>query len=78
MPQRILAEWQTPLAAGRMLILSGFAAAEKRVTTELATRRNALVAALADEVFIAHTTGGGQLETLTRRLPAWGIPVCRP
>lgn len=74
MPQRIHAEWQTPLAEGRLLILSGFTTAEKRVTTELATRRNALVAALADEVCFAHIAPGGQSERLTHRLTAWRIP----
>ena len=73
LPRRIPAEWQTPLADGRLLILSGFTAAEKRVTTELATRRNALVAALADEVCFAHITPGGQSDRLTHRLIAWHV-----
>jgi len=75
LPQRIPADWQAPLAEGRLLILSGFTAAEKRMTTEFATRRNALVAALADEVFIAHATIGGQVDELMRQLSAWGVPV---
>lgn len=74
LPTRIPAECQTPLAEGRLLILSGFTAAEKRATTELATRRNALVAALADEICFAHITPGGQSERLTHRLKEWGIP----
>ncbi len=78
LPQRIPAEWQTPLADGRLLILSGFTTTEKRVTTELATRRNALVAALADEVCFAHITPGGQSERLTHRLIAWRVPIFTP
>lgn len=74
LPRRIPAEWRTPLADGHLLILSGFAAAEKRVTSELAARRNALVAALADEVCFAHISPGGQSERLTHRLTAWRIP----
>lgn len=74
LPTRVPAEWQTPLANGRLLILSGFAAAEKRVTTELAIRRNALVAALADEICFAHITPGGQSDRLTQRLTEWGVP----
>ncbi len=74
LPTRIPAECQTPLAEGRLLILSGFTAAEKRATIELATRRNALVAALADEICFAHITPGGQSERLTHRLKEWGIP----
>lgn len=74
MPKRIPAEWQTPLAEGRLLIVSGFAATEKRITTELATRRNAFAAALADEVCFAHITPGGQSDRLTHRLASWRVP----
>lgn len=74
LPQRLPEDWRAPLAAGRLLILSAFTAAEKRVTTELATRRNALVAALADEACFAHITPGGQSEQLTHRLTIWRVP----
>ena len=74
LPQRLPEDWRAPLAAGRLLILSAFTAAEKRATTELATRRNALVAALADEVYFAHITPGGQSERLTHRLNEWRVP----
>ena len=74
LPKRIHVDWNTPLAEGRLLILSGFTATEKRVTTELATRRNALVAALADEICFAHITPGGQSERLTHRLAGWRVP----
>lgn len=73
LPQRIPAEWQTPLADGRLLILSGFTPGEKRVTSELASRRNTLVAALADEACFAHITPGGQSERLTQQLTAWRV-----
>jgi predicted Rossmann fold nucleotide-binding protein DprA/Smf involved in DNA uptake len=76
LPQRVPSELKKPLAAGRLLILSAFTATAKRVTAELAALRNEFVAALADDVFIAHATVGGRLETLTRRLRAWGIPFC--
>ena len=74
LPQRIPTEWRQPLADGRLLILSGFAPAETRVTAELATRRNEFAAALADEVWFAHITPGGQSERLTHRLTAWHVP----
>ena len=54
LPQRVPPEWRQPLADGRLLILSAFRAGEKRITTELAIRRNEFVAALADEIWIAH------------------------
>ncbi len=71
LPQRVPPEWRQPLASGRLLLLSGFTAAEKRITAELAARRNEFVAALADEVWFAHITPGGQAERLTHRLTKW-------
>ena len=71
LPQRVPAEWQQPLAYGRLLILSGFRATEKRMTAELAMRRNEFVAALADESWFAHITPGGHAERLTYRINEW-------
>lgn len=67
LPQRIPPDWNKPLADGRLLILSCFPESERRVTTELAARRNEFVAALADEVWFAHITPGGQMERLAKR-----------
>lgn len=67
LPQRVPPESRQPLADGRLLILSGFRAGEKRITTELAIRRNEFVAALADELWFAHITPGGQIEKLAHR-----------
>jgi hypothetical protein len=75
MLERLPAQWDITVASGRMLILSPFAATATRITTELAARRNEFVAALADEVFIAHATAGGSLEKLVPRLSEWGTPV---
>lgn len=78
LPQRVPPEWKKPLAAGRLLILSAFAATSNRVTAELACRRNEFAAALADEIRIVHATPDGHLEHLARRFPAWGIALSRP
>lgn len=77
LPNRIPAEWQTSLAEGRLLLLSSFATGKDRPTTELAARRNALVAALADEVCFAHIKPGGQSERLTRCVTEWDVPFSR-
>ena len=77
MLERLPAQLAIAVAGGRMLILSCFPTTARRVTAELAARRNEFVAALADEVYIAHATPGGNLETLIRRLPTWGIPLCQ-
>jgi predicted Rossmann fold nucleotide-binding protein DprA/Smf involved in DNA uptake len=75
LPKRIPPEWKKPLADGRLLILSIFPQIESRITAELAARRNELVAALADQVFVAYATPGGRLETSLRQKP---LPVCQP
>ncbi|MGH8534305.1 MAG: DNA-processing protein DprA [Gammaproteobacteria bacterium] len=72
---RIPPECRAAFEAGRLLFLSPFTEQPKRVTKESALRRNELVAALADEVFIAHITPGGQTEDLARMLKGWRLPV---
>lgn len=75
---RVPREWGESLHRGRLLVVSAFGAADKRTTAALAARRNELVVALADEVWIAHITPGGATERLVKRLAAWGMPVCLP
>lgn len=72
---RIPPECRAAFEAGRLLFLSPFTEQPKRVTKESALRRNAVVAALADEVFIAHITPGGQTEDLARMLKGWRVAV---
>lgn len=71
LPRRIPPDWKGPLLAGRLLILSSFAESTARATTDLAERRNEFVAALADAVWFAHITPGGQMERLARRVADW-------
>lgn len=73
--QRVPPELREPLTTGRLLILSPFAGRTRRVTTELAGQRNEFVAALADEVVVAHATSGGRMETLLKRLRNEGRSV---
>lgn len=75
LPKRIPPDWKKPLADGRLLILSIFPSTESRITADLASRRNELVAALADEVFVAHATPGGRLETSLGQKP---LPLAAP
>jgi predicted Rossmann fold nucleotide-binding protein DprA/Smf involved in DNA uptake len=67
LPKRIPADWQKPLDDGCLLILSAFPN-EKRVTTDLAQRRNEIVAALADDHYFAHITPGGHSAHLAAQL----------
>jgi len=71
---RVPAEWKTPLADGRLLVLSPFQK-PRRPTAELAQRRNEFVAALADAVLIAHARPGGKTESFCRAVLAWGKPA---
>ena len=71
---RVPGAWKAPLAAGRLLILSPFSSTHRRVTADLAARRNGIVAALADEAWFAYVTPGGQAEHLTKRLSEWQVP----
>jgi predicted Rossmann fold nucleotide-binding protein DprA/Smf involved in DNA uptake len=71
LPQRVPPEWRMPLTEGRMLVLSAFEATKSRKTEELATRRNEIVAALADELWFAHITPGGKMEKLALRARPW-------
>lgn len=69
---RLKTEYKTPLAESRLLFLSPFPAKEKRMTAETAAIRNRFVAALADEVFVAHAVEGGKLEAFCRELAQRG------
>ena len=74
LPQRVPPELRQALADGRLLLLSGFQPRDKRVTAELAARRNEFVAALADELWFAHITPDGQMAKLAHRANAWQPP----
>ncbi len=70
---RIPPECRAAFEADRLLFLSPFTEQPKRVTQGSALRRNEVVAALADEVFIAHITPGGQTEQMAETLRRWGV-----
>ena len=76
---RLPTAWKKPLAAGRLLILSPFTKKQRHMTAETARVRNALVAALADQVLVAHAEPGGKLESfflqlLTCTKHLWTLP----
>jgi predicted Rossmann fold nucleotide-binding protein DprA/Smf involved in DNA uptake len=61
---RLPREWQDGIDAGRLLLLSPFNDKDKRVTTELAAKRNRFVAAISDEVLIPYAAPGSKTEAL--------------
>jgi predicted Rossmann fold nucleotide-binding protein DprA/Smf involved in DNA uptake len=72
---RIKAEFRAPLAEGRLLFLSPFPMIEKRMTAKTAMKRNHFVAAMADNVFVAHAAIGGKIEALCTELAARSKPL---
>ena len=72
---RIPIIWRLALEEGRLLLLSLFPAAARRMTVALAEQRNQMVAALADEVFFAHITPEGRTYRLSKQIAKWGIPI---
>ena len=72
---RIAGDLRPAFEAGQLLFLSPFDKSPRRVTRDSAIHRNLLVAALADEAFIAHVAPGGETERVAEMLRAWGVPV---
>jgi predicted Rossmann fold nucleotide-binding protein DprA/Smf involved in DNA uptake len=72
---RIVGGLRQAFEAGRVLFLSPFSGSPRRVTRESAVLRNEIVAALADEAFIAHVTPGGEAERLAEMMRRWGVPI---
>jgi hypothetical protein len=74
-PMRIPTQCRAAFDAGRVLFLSTFTKQPRRVTKDSALRRNELVAALADEAFIAHVSPGGQTAYIVEILERWHVPM---
>lgn len=71
---RISKDLRAAFDSGRVLILSPFTGRPKRVTKDSALRRNEVVAALADDVYIAHVSPGGGTARIAQMLETWGVP----
>ena len=61
---RVSSDWEKPLAAGRLLIITPFDSSVKRVCTQSAQARNQFMIALADQIAVGYASAGGQLATL--------------
>ena len=72
---RIPIECRAAFDAGRLLFLSPFIQKPKRVTKDSALYRNTVVAALADEAYIAHVSPGGQIAQIVDMLKKWHVPL---
>lgn len=67
---RLPLSWRKPYDAGRLLVLSPFAAHQRRPTTESAEYRNRFVATLATHNFVAYAGPGSKTALLCRELVA--------
>ena len=72
---RVPAGWRASLDRGRLLVVSPFPNGPKRADASLATRRNEVVAGLAEEVFISFAAPGGRMESFAHTVLAAGKPV---
>jgi len=72
---RIPADCGTAFEAGRILFLSPFTKQPRRVTKESALWRNEVVAALADEAYVAHIESGGKTDQIVKKLAEWKVPI---
>src|SRR5688572_1654979 len=61
-------EGQTALYEGRLIVVSLFQGDVVKATPEAAVRRNELVAAMADTLFVPHAVPGGKAEQEVRRV----------
>ncbi len=71
---RIKQEWKKPLSENRLLILSIFDN-QPQQSAIMACKRNAFVAALANQVLIAHAAEGSKTLKFARTVLKWDKPV---
>lgn len=71
---RVPQEYKEGLESGRLLLLSPFSQ-KRRPSTDMAFYRNRIVAALADETFIAYAEPGGKLQRFCKELVESGKRV---
>jgi predicted Rossmann fold nucleotide-binding protein DprA/Smf involved in DNA uptake len=72
---RVPADCRAAFDAGRILFLSPFTKQPRRVTKVSALRRNEVVAALADEAYVAHMESGGKTDRIVKKLIGWEVPL---
>jgi predicted Rossmann fold nucleotide-binding protein DprA/Smf involved in DNA uptake len=69
---RLPSEYKKPIAEGRLLLLSPFTEKQRRSTIQIAQYRNRVVAALAEQVFVAYAEPHGKTEQFCRTVLTWG------
>jgi len=72
---RLPGEWKLPLDQGRLLIVSSFEEKHRHPTAALAQERNEFVAALSDNIFVAHAFPGSKTERFGQTVISWDKPL---
>ena len=72
---RIASEHKQALKEGRLLFMSPFEEGQRRISAKTSQFRNLFVAALSEQVFVAHAEPGGKTENLCRDILCWKKPV---
>ncbi len=68
---RIMKKYRHPLDDGRLLFMSPFEGNQRRNSVKTSQFRNLFVAALSEQVFVAHAEPGGKTENLCRGILSW-------
>lgn len=72
---RIASEHKQALKEGRLLFMSPFEENQRRISAKTSEFRNLFVAALSEQVFVAHAEPGGKTENLCRDILSWKKPI---
>ena len=72
---RISSEHKQALKEGRLLFMSPFDENQRRISAKTSEFRNLFVAALSEQVFVAHAEPGGKIENLCRDILSWKKPI---
>ena len=75
MIKRMPLELRRAIDERRLAVISPFESSVSRPTTDTASRRNRVVADMADAVVVTHAAIGGKMEALCRELLASGKPI---
>ena len=68
LPKGVPSEFRKPIDDGRMILASPFDGRTKRATAESALKRNLIIAAQAEKIFVAYAAPGSKTETLCREI----------
>jgi predicted Rossmann fold nucleotide-binding protein DprA/Smf involved in DNA uptake len=72
---RIASEHKQAIKEGRLLFMSPFEEGQRRISVKTSQFRNLFVAALSEQVFVAHAEPGGKTENLCRDILSWKKPI---